>query len=195
MHLVERAVWEPPDDEARLVEFGPPIFGFVPQPRLQERGWDWVTSHGVTLEAEAHYWLADRTGNFWFEDSPLGPVGLAELRGFVFTDRPGSTNRGGDPIRDALNQHLQYVVMNHTRNPHEFGSREWADLHTSQQHLVEQSLARKAELQVDHKLYPAMAVTVAQFRATTAAISGRIVTVVLHEADFDKIEAVLTRRL
>jgi len=85
--------------------------------------------------------------------------------------------------------------MNHTKNPHEFGSREWADLHTSQQHQVEQSVARKAELQVDHKLYPAMAVTVAQFRATTAAISGRIVTVVLHESDFDKIEAVLTRRL
>ncbi|MBB5641288.1 hypothetical protein [Cryobacterium roopkundense] len=195
MHLVERAVWEPPDDEARLVEFGPPIFGFVPQPRLQERGWSWCTSHGVTLEAEAHYWLADRTGNFWFEDSPGGPVGIAELRGFVFTDRPGSTNRGGDPIRDALNQHLQYVVMNYTKNPHEFGSKEWADLHTRQQHQVEQSLAQKADLPVDHKLYPAIAVTVAEFRATTAAISGRVVTVVIHESDNDKIEPVLTRRL
>ncbi|MDJ0350567.1 hypothetical protein [Cryobacterium sp. PH29-G1] len=53
-------------------------------------------------------------------------------------------------------------------------------------------MAQKADVQVEHERCPAIAVTVAQFRATTAAVSGRIVTVVLREADFDKIEPVLT---
>ena len=146
------------------------------------------------LEAEAHYWLADRTGNFWFEDSPAGPVGIAELRGFVFTDVPGSTSRGGDPVRDALNQHLQYVVMNHAPNPHEFGSRRWATHHAEQEQEIEVSSAEHSTLIVDERPHEAVTVRAAEFVATSAAIEGRIVTVVIHQADIDKIDLRLTYR-
>ena len=91
MHFARGATSKSPDDATRLALFGSPVFGFVPQPRIQERGWSWYANHGQTLEAQAHYWLADPTGNFWFEDSPAGPVGIAELRGFVFTDFTGTT--------------------------------------------------------------------------------------------------------
>lgn len=195
MNLVKRAVWEPPDDEARLREFGPPVFGFVPQARLREREWRWYGSGGRLLEAEVHYWLADRTGNFWFQDSPDGPVGIAELRGFVFTDVPGSSNRGGDPVRDALNEHLQFVVMNLTKNPHDFGSRQWAERHTLQQHEVEESTAEPGTLMVDGTPHPAIEVTAWDFTARSSAIDGRVATVVIHIADVDKIDTSLTRRL
>ncbi|TFD52449.1 hypothetical protein E3T46_06200 [Cryobacterium sp. Hh11] len=59
MHLAPGAKSKPPDDAARLALFGPPVFGFVPQRRIQERGWSWYGNHGRTLEAQAHYWLAD----------------------------------------------------------------------------------------------------------------------------------------
>ena len=195
MHLAPGAKSKPPDDAARLALFGPPVFGFVPQPRLQERGWSWYGNHGRTLEAQAHYWLADPSGNFWFEDSPTGPVGIAELRGFVFTDVPGSTNRGGDPIRDALNQHLQYIVMNYAKNPYDFGSQPWAERHTHQQSEIELALAHRSNLVIDDTALTAIAVTAFDFIGTAMALAGRVVTVVIHSADVGKIDTRLTRRV
>ncbi|WP_158254037.1 hypothetical protein [Cryobacterium sp. Y50] len=195
MHLAPGAKSKPPDDAARLALFGPPVFGFVPQPRLQERGWSWYGNHGRTLEAQAHYWLADPSGKFWFEDSPVGPIGIAELRGFVFTDVPGSTNRGGDPIRDALNQHLQYIVMNYAKNPYEFGSELWAERHTQQQAEIELALAHRSNLIVDDTALPAIVVTASDFTGTAMVLAGRVVTVVIHSADVGKIDVRLIRRV
>jgi hypothetical protein len=195
MHLAPGATSKPPDDAARLALFGPPVFGFVPQTRIQERGWSWYGNHGRTLEAQAHYWLADPTGNFWFEDSPTGPVGIAELRGFVFTDVPGSTSRGGDPIRDALNQHLQFIVMNYTKNPYDFGSEAWAERHTQQQSEIELALVHRSSLAVDETSRAAITMTAFDFTATSMALSGRVVTVVIHSGDNGKIDSRLTRRV
>ena len=193
-----------PHDEERLAEFGPPIFGFVPQPRLRERGWSWFARDGLTLEAQAHYWLADPNGDFAFRDSPLGQLGT-ELRGYVFTDVVGSTGRRGNPAHSALVQHLDSVVGNHQRSRYEPGTPQWMDHGESRRTAIDRApvelatltlvTATAAEPATPDRSVRAVAVTTGDFSATTTTIDGRIVTVVIHHADRDAIDIRLTRRM
>lgn len=194
----------PPDDAARLAEFGPPVFGFVPQPRLRERGWSWFARDGITVEAQAHYWLADANGDFGFTQSPLGLPGT-ELRGFVFTDVIGSTGRRDEPIHAALVQHLDYVVSNYQKSRYEPGTPQWIDHGQSRRAAIETAELSPATLTVfddlaadppeQNRSVNAMSASAAVFSATTAAIDGRIVTVVIHHADREQIDIRLVRRV
>ncbi|GAA3867318.1 hypothetical protein GCM10022381_08570 [Leifsonia kafniensis] len=196
----------PPQDEARLAEFGPPVFGFVPQPRLRERGWSWFARDGVICEAQAHYWLADPSGDFAFRESPGGLLGT-ELRGYVFTDAIGSTGRPDEPVHAALVQHLDYVVGNHQKSRYQPGTPQWVDHGRSRRTAIETAPVEPATLTLLHVALPSVdpaeqnlavagvSVSTETFVAMAARIDDRIVTMVIHHADRDAIDIRLTRRV
>lgn len=193
-----------PDDAVRLREFGPPVFGFVPQPRLREYGWSWFALDGLTLEAQAHYWLADENGDFGFRETRAGQRGTA-LRGFVFTDIVGSTGGRDEPVHAALVQHLDYVEHNYQNSRFEPGTSQWIDHGQSRRAAIETAPVTSSTLTVvgftpenpagDIRSRDAMLVTTSNFSATTSVIDDRIVTVVIHHADRDQIDIRLFRRI
>jgi hypothetical protein len=195
-----------PDDAARLVDFGPPVFGFVPQPRLRERGWSWFARDEVTLEAQAHYWLdgTELRGGRELHDGPELFDGT-ELRGYVFTDVVGSAGSSSDPVHAALVQHLDYVVGNYQKSRYAPGTPQWVDHGVSRRNAIETAPIEPATLEIlddrfdgteaGTRVVPAACVTTTNFSASAALVDGRIVTVVIHHDDRDVIDIRLTRRV
>jgi hypothetical protein len=209
----------PPIDHDRLAEFGPPVFGFVPQARLRERGWSWFAHNGVTLDAQAHYWIADPSGDFGFSDTAAGPLGT-ELRGYVFTDAVGATDRHDDLVHAALVQHLDYIVRNYQKSRYVPGTPQWVDHGLSRRARIAAAPIGPATLTIVGKapiagefvaaaskagvsvaateltrVVDATRVDSADFSATAAVVDGRIVTLVIHSADRAAVDIRLTRRL
>jgi hypothetical protein len=185
-------------DEERLAEFGSPVFGFLPQPRLRERGWSFAGSDGVTTRVAVHNWLADIAGDFHFVQYPVGPIGT-ELRGYVHTEVPRPSDGDGASMRDTLDEHLNNAVTNYLINQPGYepalASDEWQ---TEGRRLWEEVRARPdvdAEIVVDGVAYPAVRARYEGFTATTARVDSRVVTVVLHDEDASAIDSRLTRRL
>lgn len=186
----------------RFAAFGPPVFGFTLQPALRERGWSWFTRAGNALEAQAHYWLADAHGDFRFHESAAGPVGT-ELRGFVFTDVPGSTGRAGDPVREALSLHLGHVINDHRKTHYEFGagrrqerqSQRLQEIRALPGESSSLEIGRLDENDLDHayQTCAALRLRYAEFSAVAATSDGRVVTVVLHDDDAPRLDARLIR--
>lgn len=108
---------------------------------------------------------------------------------------PGSTSRDGEPIRNALNQHLQFIAMNCVKNPNEFGSVQGARQRTQQQSEIERSLTCLSALTVDDTALPAMTTTNSGFTGTAMAVAARVVTVVVHASDAGEFDDRLTRRV
>jgi hypothetical protein len=192
MYLFDEPARARQSDEERLAEFGPPVFTFVPQLRLAERGWSWSGIGGRTLEAQVHHWLADQNGNFWFEDTPSGPQGIAELRGYVFTDDPESFEGMSNVLRAALDQHLGYVLL-------DWDARDSSD-YTELSRLpdvTEEIVAKRpshATLPIDGIYHPAIRLEHNGWVGTSARVGYRLVTVVIHSSEIPKIDTMLTAR-
>ncbi|NYJ19360.1 hypothetical protein [Glaciibacter psychrotolerans] len=192
------------DDATRLAEFGPPIFGFVPQAALLERGWSWFGRDGAHLEAQAHYWLADAHGDFGLRQTARGMMGR-EFRGFVFTDVPGSSGRRGDPVRDALSLHLAQVVNSYRTSHYEVGSGLRPERQARRQQYIDAAPGEPATIDFQRRRTPpgdtrvdsrsAVRVTCAEFSAFATTKAGRIVTLVLHRDDTRRVEVRLVRVL
>jgi hypothetical protein len=190
-----------PDDAALLADFGPPVFGFVPQPRLRERGWSWFARDGVILEAQAHYWLDVANDG---HESVVEPH-ITELRGYVFTDAVGSTGSSHDPLHAALVQHLDYIVGNYQKSRYAPGTPQWADHGVSRRSAIDTARVEPATLEIvddvaasaaaGTRVVPAVCVSTTSFSASAALVDGRIVAVVIHHADRAAIDIRLARRL
>ncbi len=201
-------------DSDRLRDFGPPVFTLVPQLRVAERGFSW---YGFSERvARLHFWLADPSGNFWFEDTPLGRMGVAELKGFVFTDIPGSAAAGagaagvasgagagaaagagsGAANPDAtavaaVRHYLADAVDYYSADPLE-------DLASGRSEHHRRELAKRPpgqdSLSVDGRSHPAVVLDYGDYVARSAWVGDRLVTLVLRSRDLRFVDARLVTR-
>ncbi|WP_108249046.1 hypothetical protein [Planctomonas deserti] len=203
-------------DSDRLRDFGPPVFTLAPQLRVTERGFSW---YGFSDRvARLHFWLADPSGNFWFEDTPLGRMGVAELKGFVFTDVPGAAGSGasaasrgegggagsgsgtsaapGATDRDAtavaaVRHYLADAIDYYSADPLE-------DLSSGRSEHHRRELAKRSpgqdSLSVDGRPHPAVVLDYGDYVARSAWVGDRLATLVLRSRDLRFVDARLVTR-
>ena len=183
-------------DDAALAWFGRPVFQLVDQPVLRFAAWE-REGHGGRIDVlGATYYLADERGDFAETDTlSIGP----RLRGLVFSEVPGSTPM--PPLTDehgALVQHLTQVVTNDR-----IGQAEFAPMFASEEWLAELDSWRlelralqpePAELEVDGRRIPGIRLAYGGYTGTTVAVDGRVVTLVLHDAEASRVDARLVTR-
>jgi hypothetical protein len=175
-------------DADRLRDFGPPIFTLAPQLRVTERGFSW---YGFSDRvARLHFWLADPSGNFWFEDTPLGRMGVAELKGFVFTDIPSTTDREETAIA-ALRHYLADAIDYYSADPLD-------DLASGKSEHHRRALGRQSaghdRLTVDGRSRPSVVMGYGDYVATSAWVEDRLATLVLRSKDLRFVDARLVTR-
>ena len=198
-------------DSDRLRDFGPPVFTLAPQLRVAERGFSW---YGFSDRvARLHFWLADPSGNFWFEDTPLGRMGVAELKGFVFTDVPGAAgpaaavDRGSgsgsraaaapgatDPDATAVaavRHYLADAIDYYSADPLE-------DLSSGRSEHHRRELAKRSpgqdSLSVDGRPHPAVVLNYGDYVARSAWVGDRLATLVLRSRDLRFVDPRLVTR-
>jgi hypothetical protein len=183
-------------DDAALAWFGRPVFQLVDQPLLRFAAWE-TKSHDEAVDVlGATYYLADERGEFAVIDAHS--IGR-RLRGLVFSEVPGATRLPPLPARHAaLVQHLNQVVTNDRINQADFApvfaSEEWlAELDRWRTELRELA-PEPADLEVDDRRVPGIRVAYGGYTGTSVAVGGRIVTLVLHEADARRVDARIVTR-
>jgi len=175
-------------DTDRLRDFGPPVFTLAPQLRVTERGFSW---YGFSDRvARLHFWLADPSGDFWFEDTPLGRMGVAELKGFVFTDIPAPGDRV-ETATAAVRHYLADAIDYYSADPLD-------DLASGTSEQNRRALARRSpghdRLTVDGRSHPSIAMGHGDFVATSAWVGDRLATLVVRSKDLRFIDAQLVTR-
>jgi hypothetical protein len=175
-------------DSDRLRDFGPPVFTLAPQLRIAERGFSW---YGFSDRvARLHYWLADPSGNFWFEDTPLGRMGVAELKGFVFTDIPDTTDRE-ETAAAAVRHYLADAIDYYSTDPLDDLASGKSEHH--RRALRNQTLGHD-RLPVDGRPHPSVAMGYGDFVATSVWVGDRLATLVLRSKDLRFVDARLITR-
>jgi hypothetical protein len=184
-------------DDAALAWFGRPAFQLVEQPSLRIAGWE-SQGHGDVVDlVGASYYLADENGGFEVLDPPAS-MGRY-LRGRVYTEAPGATfDDGLDRERAALAHHLGHIVVNDRINLPEaatdFGSERWLAETGRWRREVRALEPSPAELDVDGRRTPGIRLGYGGYTGTTAAVDGRIVTLVLHNTEAPRVDARLVTR-
>jgi hypothetical protein len=175
-------------DSDRLRDFGPPVFTLAPQPRVTERGFSW---YGFSDRvARLHFWLADPSGNFWFEETPLGRMGVAELKGFVFTDIPSTSDREETAVA-ALRHYLADAIDYYSTDPLD-------DLASGASEHHRMALRKRSpghdRLTIDGHSLPSVAMGYGDYVATSAWVGDRLATLVVRSKDLRFIDARLVTR-
>ncbi len=175
-------------DSDRLRDFGPPVFTLAPQLRVTERGFSW---YGFSERvARLHFWLADPSGNFWFEETPLGRMGVAELKGFVFTDIPSTSDREETAVA-AVRHYLADAIDYYSADPLD-------DLASGASEHHRMALRKRSpghdRLTVDGRSLPSVVMGYGDFVATSAWVGDRLATLVVRSKDLRFVDARLITR-
>jgi hypothetical protein len=183
-------------DDAALAWFGRPVFQLVDQPVLRFAVWESESRDDTVVVLGATYYLADERGEF----AALEPPDIGRrLRGLVFTEVPGASRiPPHSDLRAALVQHLnQVVATDRVREP------EFAPLFATEGWLAELDRwrlelrtlePRTAELEVDGRRVSGIRLSYGGFTATATVVDGRIVTLVLHDGEAERVDARLVTR-
>jgi len=183
-------------DDAALAWFGRPVFEIVGQPELRFAGWGMQGDGNEVTLLSGRYYLADADGKFREPE----PLALGDfLRGEIISEVPGATYDEvltGD--RAALSHHLAHAVTNdRIGRPgarRDFGSPAWLAELDGWRDEVRALIPVPAELEVDGRPAPGIRLSYGGYTATTAAVSGRLVTLVLYDADAARIDRRLITR-
>jgi len=175
-------------DSDRLRDFRPPVFTLAPQLRVTERGFSW---YGFSDRvARLHFWLADPSGNFWFEETPLGRMGVAELKGFVFTDIPSTMDRE-ETAAAAVRHYLADAIDYYSTDPLD-------DLASGASEHHRRALRKQSpghdRLTVDGRSHPSVVMGYGDFVATSAWVGDRLATLVVRSKDLRFVDARLVTR-
>ncbi|WP_150307590.1 hypothetical protein [Planctomonas psychrotolerans] len=181
-------------DVDRLGELGSPIFTLVDQLRVQERSFSFFGFSNKV--ARLHFWLADASGNFWFEDTPIGPMGVAELKGFVFTDVLGVLDDGDREYHElvpdsAVRHYLADALDYYSADPLEdlaSGKSEFHRGEIAERHVTDDTLV------VDGAPHPATSLDYGAFRAISGWVGDRLATLVVRPKDLAFLDARLVTR-
>jgi hypothetical protein len=182
-------------DVDRLSDLGSPIFTLVDQPRVKERSFSFFGFSNKV--ARLHFWLADATGNFWFEDTPIGPMGVAELKGFVFTDVLGVLDDGDREYHElvpdsAVRHYLADALDYYSADPLEDLASGKSEYHRAE---IAERFTAADSLIVNGAPYPATSLAYGAFRATSAWVGDRLATLVVRPKDLAFLDArLMTRR-
>lgn len=197
MHYSDQPLPPRRTDGELLAEFGFPVYELAQQPRLQPVGWGSMGTGGVAVEVAIDYWIADENGDFRFIKWPMGNVGVP-LRGSVFTEVVRPPIPSGDPEREALTGHLNYVVSNDRINRPDFGldlgSTEGQTALAEWHDDIEVLVPRRSELVVDGVAHPAVAISFDGYTSRVIRIEDRFVTLVVNDEDAGKIDTRLVSR-
>lgn len=189
MHFSDRTPPQRASDADRVRDIGAPIFTLVPQMRLQERGFSWFGFSDRV--ARLHYWLADPSGNFWFDETPIGLMGVAELKGFVFTDviaRPDDRDSVPD---EAVRHYLADALEYYSADPLEDLASGKTEYHRSE---IAARLTGRDQLIVDGREHPSTVLAYRNFLATSAWVGNRLATLVVRTKDLDFLDPRLVTR-